>query len=148
MALEQFGEVISTDHDTAVVKIRRHSACSQCGRCGMSMTGEGPVDSLVEAKNPLRARTGETVRITMKSRQLLLIAFVVYLLPVILLIAGIYGGQKAASALFAFQGRPAELTGLCLGVFLMAVSFFSIRSWDRRVAASPEYKPIITDVIK
>jgi len=146
--LEQFGEVISTGYGIAVVKIRRHSACSQCGRCGMSMTGEGPVDSLVEVRNPLGARAGQTVKITMKSGRLLLIAFVVYFLPALLLVTGIYGGQKAASVLFAFQGRPAEITGLCLGVFLMVASFISARGWDRRVAASPAYKPIITEVIK
>ncbi len=147
--MEQFGEVIAVEDKVAIVKVRRHSACRQCGRCGMGITGGEAPDPVVEVKNPIGARVGQVVKITMETRQLLFISFIVYLLPILALIAGIVIGLGLADAFgLAAEGRIGDIISIGLGLFLMVATFFFIRGWDRRVAGSSKMKPVAVDIVE
>lgn len=146
--MEQFGEVIAIKEQLAVVRVRRHFACSQCGRCGLGIAGGEPLDPEIEVKNPIGAKVGQVVRITMDTRQLLMGSFVVYLLPIMGLILGILLGETLGPSLglgFAFRG--VELTGLALGVVFMMLVYYFVRRWDKKLAASGRFRPVAVDVV-
>ncbi len=82
------GEVIKVINNTAIVKIRQKSACGhECTNCGAC--GETFIEA--EALNPLNAKCGDRVVIENNSSNILKIAFMLYMLPVFIIIsAGIF----------------------------------------------------------
>jgi len=146
--VEQFGEVIAVKEGAALVRVRRHSACRDCGRCGMGTAGGEPVDPEIEVRNPIGAVVGEVVKISMDTRQLLAASFLMYLLPVLGLILGVALGQWAALEFDLAAGRGADLTGLGLGLILMALIYVFARRRGDRMAASARFKPVAVAVVE
>lgn len=143
--VERIGKVIEKHGNRAVVLMRRHVACEGCGRCGGLLGGPDTKDSHVEVDNPIDALPGQTVRIEVDDGKLLLFSFVFYLLPVIVLLAGIWAGFSLAAAI-GFKGDHV-LIAVISGLGLAAMTFGGIRIWDRRVKDNPRYRPVITALV-
>ena len=92
----------------AEIAVKRKSACGHdCSKCGGGCS-EMLVQSEVRAvaSNPLGARPGDTVRVESRSGQVLWIAAVVYLLPLLLFFVFCFAGAAVTGS---------ENTGLILG---------------------------------
>lgn len=75
----------------AEVFVQRESACSgECHKC--SGCGAAKQQVFVRARNAIGARPGEQVIVTSDDRQILPAMLVVYILPLILLLAGYFAG--------------------------------------------------------
>ena len=75
----------------ALVSLRRCSACSSdCRTCGGCSTMQQTVT--VTAYNPIHAVPGEKVIIQSSSKDILSMTFVVYMLPLVLMLAGYFLG--------------------------------------------------------
>lgn len=140
--MERIGTVKEEKGETAVVQLRRHLSCENCGRCGGLLGAEDRREHYVEALNPIRARKGQRVLIEMDDRQALFAAFILYLVPLSGLVAGIVLGLKL-TAVFGWAGSR-ELVAAGLGLALMALIFGGISLWDRRIKQSGRYRPVIT----
>jgi len=140
--VERVGTVVEVKENTAVVKMQRHLACEHCGRCGGIFGQADRKDHLVEVKNTLPAKVGQRVYIEADSRQVLFVAFVLYMIPLFALIAGIAGWLYLAP-LLGVQGNQ-DLPAIGAGLVLLALVFCCIRWWDRRVKKSGRYRPEIT----
>lgn len=92
----------------AEIAVKRQSACghdcSQCGGGCSEMLVQSEVTAV--ADNPLGARPGDTVRVESRSGQVLWIAAVVYLLPLLLFFVFCFAGAALTQR---------ESTGLALG---------------------------------
>jgi sigma-E factor negative regulatory protein RseC len=143
--MEQFGLVIDTSDDTATVNLQRHLTCENCGKCGI-LSGSGRRDLTVEALNPIQAQSGQRVIMETDDRQILFISFMLYLVPVAALLAGILIGLALAGRLDPAMNH--ELFAVSTGLIMMAVVYFLIRLWDKRVKHNPKYKPVITGLIQ
>jgi len=143
--LEQFGQVIETTNDTATVNLQRHLTCESCGKCGI-LSGSGRRDLTVEALNPIQAKKGQRVILETDDRQILFISFMLYLVPVAALLAGIYLGLAAAGRFNPTMNH--ELFAVLTGLAMMSVIFMLIRLWDNRVKNNPKYKLVITGLIE
>lgn len=140
--MERVGTVVEEKGKTAVVCLQRHLSCENCGRCGGVLSAEDRQEHYVEAFNPIRARSGQRVLIEMDDRQALFIAFMLYLVPLAGLVAGVMLGLKAAAG-FGWAGHK-ELVAAGLGFALMALIYGGISIWDRRVKGSGRYRPVIS----
>lgn len=85
--------------DKAAVRVTRGSACGNCGTCKGCDDPRAMVE--VVAANPIGAEPGDRVVITTGTRQVLGLAALVYLLPVVLFLAG-----------WAAVGWPGALAGV------------------------------------
>ena len=103
------------------VFVRRESACSgDCHKC--SGCGAPTQQVFVRAKNAIGARPGDRVIVTSRTAEVLPAMFVVYILPLVLMLCGYF----AARAL----GIPAGLlacAGFALGVAVVV-------AYDRLIA--------------
>lgn len=83
--MEQIGEIVELKGKRAVVRIYRASSCGEnCASC----SGEcKPTTTMIEAHNTVSANVGDTVKLEMNSGSFLLLAFIGYILPVIVCIA-------------------------------------------------------------
>lgn len=144
--MEQFGLVTKTRDDTAVVSLQRHLSCESCGRCGILSGSGSKREIIVEALNPVNAEEGQRVLLETNDRQLLFISFMLYLVPLGGLLAGILAWPLLADWVGLDANR--ELPAVGLGLFFMFIIFVFIRIWDRKVKDNPAYKPVITGLLE
>jgi len=142
--MEHYGIVLKDKGETAVVIKQSHVSCESCGRCGI-LSASGNRESTVEALNPIQAKAGQRVVLETNDRQMLFVSFMLYMVPLFGLFAGIFGWLALADYL-ALEGDR-ELTAVLVGIGFLAVAFFFIRLWDRKAGNSPKYKPVITGLI-
>ena len=83
--MEQIGEVVELNGKKALVRIQRTSSCGEnCAECD---GGCKPTSSVVLANNNISAKVGDTVKIEMNSIIFMSMAFIGYILPIIVCIA-------------------------------------------------------------
>lgn len=146
--LEQFGEVVELKGDQrALVRVRQHLSCGSCGRCGGFFGDPGKrKDHLVEVLNPIGAKKGELVRLEARVSEMLLAAFLLYIVPLLGLLAGLFAGRSFALHWGVF-GSP-DLWGLLWGLVFMFFFYFLLRSQERHLARSRRFKAVITAVVE
>ena len=101
MKKEQQGIVIELNGNIAKVKVARHSHCENCGAC------PGSSAMIVEVINDIGAREGQKVIFQIKEEGMVKAAFIVYLLPLLLVIVGVVIGSLISRFInadtFSFQ---------------------------------------------
>ena len=108
------GKVLSTEDGFAQVAIKRGSMCGEsCSNCGMC---ENKGTTIV-VKNPLGAEKGDTVRLGVSTSKGLGAAMLVYLMPVVILIASLVAFVNAGIS----EGLSAALAFAVMAVWFLAV---------------------------
>ena len=129
----QTGIVKEITRDTAIVMIERSSSCGEsCASCGLCPGQKAEVKALNEAG----ANVSDTVIISMADKKVLGAAFLVYIVPLIALIAGYFIGD----AIF-----HKEALAILTGFFLTALFFCVIIFADRKI--NNRYTPKIVRII-
>ena len=82
--MEQIGEVVELRGRQALVRIKRTSACGE--NCASCEGGCKPTSSVITATNGISAKVGDTVKLQMNSASFMLLAFIGYILPIIVCI--------------------------------------------------------------
>lgn len=92
------GEVVKVYNNTAVVRIELKSACGhECTNCGACKAKYIEAEAL----NTLGAKIGDRVIIESESQGILKIAFLLYILPVLIIIfAGIFARLTSISNIY------------------------------------------------
>ena len=130
----QTGLIKKLHGNIADVEIHRSTACGDnCASCGLC-SGR---TSIVKAANAAGAAEGDTVLIDMADKKVLGAAFLVYIVPLVLLVAGYFIGNAL------FMTEPG---GIITGFLLMLLSFLPIVFIDRR--SRQRYLPKITEIVK
>ena len=142
MATEE-GVVIRADASGTWVKTLRGDACDSCSSKGTCHSLGGGQEMEVSAINPIGARVGDRVVLKMGSLPFLKGTFLVYMFPILLLVAGAALGEwftlssnstsPLSSILFGFGG-------LAFGLVLMKIV-------ADRLAKRDDYRPRISRVI-
>ena len=91
--MQQLVKVLSCNDDTAKVACLRQSACSgDCHKC----SGCGAVEQtmIFTAQNPIGAKPGDMVKVETATGPVLQAAAVLYLLPLVMFIAGYLVGMQ------------------------------------------------------
>lgn len=141
MATEE-GIVTRTEAQTAWVKTTQSVACKSCASRG-SCHSKGPEMS-VEAINLAGAKAGDRIIISFETSSLLKASFLLYLFPILCMIAGAVIGSHVAPMV----GRDPSLLSLIGGFlcFFLAVLFIKIKG--NRMAETAAYKPKVTRILR
>ena len=128
--MQQKVKVLSTEGELSRVMHIRESACSgdchKCAGCGAAKQA-----MIFEARNPIGAKAGEVVIVESDSGPVLKAAAVLYMLPLVLFIAGY------------LLGMPRGLGGLTGGL-AFALSIAIIVAYDRLVMKKKKTEYTIT----
>lgn len=129
------GKVIKTEKGYAEIEFVRSSACGHnCGSCSAC-----DVKSLaISAKNTIGAEAGDFVEVRLPDKSVAGIAFLVYLLPLIL----VFG--LAAGAYALFRSTPAAIAAGAAGLILWIAGIGIV---NRKVDSSGEYNGQIISVL-
>ncbi len=134
--MKQIGVVTEVQKKIAIIQIKRTSACG--GKCS-SCSGCETTPHKVKAYNMIDAQIGQIVQLEMKDSRVLGAAFIIYVIPLIMLFVG-YG---IGNILF---GR--ELYAGATGVVLLTFSFIILKLMDKRLNRSEKFMPVITNTIE
>lgn len=131
--MNQVGYVTKVDGDLAEVSVQRSSACGHnCGSCkgGCSVQGVSII-----SKNVIGAKVGDYVEIRTNTEVVLKSAFILYAIPLIMLITGVLVGinifQKVGFSNY-------EFLGFLLGVAFLGLSYILLRVIDRKTKQKKE----------
>lgn len=126
--MEQVGFVVSINEDMARVVVGRSSACGEnCSSCGSNCNIH---DVVLEIKNTLGAKTGDYVELKARTSQILKSAIIVYLFPLLAMIAGIVGGIN----FFESAGYASyETYGFIVGLLFLGLSYIVLKVVDRKI---------------
>lgn len=119
--MNKTGIVVGLESGKAIIEINRGSACGEhCASCG----GGCETNQLqLKIDNVLGAKIGDFVMVEAEEKALLKTTFILYTIPLIAFILGIFGGHKIALGMAV----DAELVGIISGVLLMALTFLAIK---------------------
>ncbi|HHU91766.1 MAG TPA: SoxR reducing system RseC family protein [Halanaerobiaceae bacterium] len=141
--MEEIGVVLENKGQEALVKIKRHSLCSNCkNKCQLAMGNSHESKEMeISVKNPLGASKGDQVKIEMGEESLVTASLIIYLIPLFGLIAGYFAGINL------FPGKG-EITGIIGALIVMALSFFLVNRIDKFLGRKNKYQPVIKAIIK
>ncbi|MBN2241133.1 MAG: SoxR reducing system RseC family protein [Acidobacteria bacterium] len=121
--IQEEGLVLETRDGVATVSVVPSGCCEACG-ARIFCRASGEENPRVTARDPLGVRPGDRVRIAAAGRSVLLATFLLYGIPLLLLLLGIALGAKL------FPGRP-ELNGSLLGACFCVIYYLAIRAASR-----------------
>jgi sigma-E factor negative regulatory protein RseC len=144
MAIEQ-GVVIKMGlHGPATAWVRtvRSSACESCSSKSSCHTGGGTSQE-VEAINDAGARIGDRIQLSISSGALLKATFLLYLFPVLCMLAGGLLGNWIAPS---FRANPSGVAAISALLFL-GISLLIVRAGGQHLGGKESYRPRIIRVI-
>jgi sigma-E factor negative regulatory protein RseC len=122
--MEQIGEVVELSGRRALVRIHRTSSCGEnCASCSGECT---PTSTIVEAINGISAKVGDTVKMEMNSGSFLFLAFIGYILPILVCIGAYFLAKK-----FTDNIMIADAVAL-LSLLAVLVIFFFVDKLPKR----------------
>ena len=138
------GMVKRTMGSRAWVVTTRSDMCESCSSHGACKVLGGGKEMEVEALNTAQARPGDQVLLTLEDQSLVKLSLLVYLFPILALIAGAGLGQKVAPLL----GTNPELTSFGLACLCFGLAFVVVRIKDRKLAQTGAVIPKVARIIK
>jgi sigma-E factor negative regulatory protein RseC len=138
------GIVLRTGPGTALVRTVRTDACDSCeAKDACNMLGGGK-DSEIEAINKIGAKTDDRVVIGFESSSLFKASLLLYILPVVFMIAGALTGQK-----LSIKYGLSETFYSALSAFLsFAAAFIIVRILGNRMARKDAYRAKLIRIIR
>jgi sigma-E factor negative regulatory protein RseC len=134
-----------TQAKTAWVRTTRSSACESCSSrdaCHLDGGDAAGKEMTVEAVNLANARVGDRIVLNIKTTNLLKATFLLYVFPILALIAGALLGQTMAG----MRGGDPSVWAASTGFLFFSLAFVIIRFADRRLSTDSHYKPVIIKV--
>ena len=129
--------VISVDGDLAQVKMSRHNDCASCGACsGMSA-------AVVLADNSIHASVGQSVLVSMPQNDMLKAAFLVYIMPLVFILAAIYTGTVIAEQVGVDSIYSYVSTFLLFGAFVV----WLIRRYELKLHNNRQKLPTVIKLL-
>jgi sigma-E factor negative regulatory protein RseC len=142
--MQQVGKVIEVfDNHQAKLLMTKHAACESCGACHR---GKENMNMNIIAFNEVDAQIGDTVEVDMETQSVLGAAFIVYVIPLFTLLAGLIGGNYLLKKI-GFT-RNIEIHAAGIGLIMMGLTFLIIKLFDNVFKKDQRYIPAITKIVK
>ncbi|OGW40272.1 MAG: hypothetical protein A2010_02965 [Nitrospirae bacterium GWD2_57_9] len=140
--IEEEGIVSEIEGAVARVAILKKSACEQCAASGVCHPGD---QELMEAANPLGAKTGQKVKVVLAPQLYLKASIILYGIPMTVFITGAILAKNLAVRLGS--ETHSDLWAFLAGTLCLVVSFLFIRSYNKKVEKTQKYKPVIVEIL-
>jgi len=137
--MTETGIVNRVEKNIAWVTMMKGEQCSGCTVC--KTFGQGSVELL--AINGVAAKPGDRVEVEIDPKQVVKHSAVVFLLPVVGLILGYFGGANYLSQ----TGLSQQSAGIIGSLGLMVIMFVAIIGYDRFIARSQQTNASIQRVL-
>lgn len=140
--MKEVGRVQQARDRTALVVFAENPGCTGCAmKCHAGSGGRE-----VEAINEVGAAVGDTVEVVFEEKAVLKGSFIVYLIPVIAMLAGYFIFEFLASVLFKGTGEALAVIG---SLIFLILSFIILRQlFKSGVISEKQFIPVISRVVR
>ncbi len=129
------GTVIGISGQKAKIKLAKSMACEGCPGYGLcSMLSKRYM--MLEAENPLGAKMGQDVVVSIQTESELKASLIIYGVPTISLFIGAILGY------YLNLLKNQELSACILSIFFVALTFLGIRQYSKKYS----FRPVITEI--
>ena len=142
--ISEQGIVKRTIGTKAWVVTTRSEMCEACASQGACKVLGGGKEMEVEAINTAQAKPGDQVLLTLEEQSLIKLSFLVYMFPILALIAGAALGQKVGPLLSI---NP-ELASFGLGAIAFGLAFLIVRKKDKTLEQTGATIPRVARIIR
>jgi sigma-E factor negative regulatory protein RseC len=142
MATEE-GIIIKIDADTAWVKTKKSKSCEGCGSRGACSIMGGGDEMEVEAVNAVGGKIGDRVVLNFDTTPLLKATFLIYVFPILCMLAGALMGANIAPR---FNFDPSIFAAVC-GFSFFGLAFVYVRIRGNRMSQEDQYRPKIIRIL-
>jgi sigma-E factor negative regulatory protein RseC len=142
MATEE-GVVLRIDTGTAWVKTKKSKSCEGCSSKGFCHALGSQDEMEVEAINAAGGKVGDKVVLNFDTSSLLKASFLLYVFPIICMLAGAFVGMELAPSL-NFDSSISSAIG---GFLFFGLSVLFVKSKGNRMARKDEYRPKIIRIL-
>jgi sigma-E factor negative regulatory protein RseC len=129
---------------TAWVITTRSSACESCASRDSCNPGANGKTQEVEAINAAGAKVGDHIQLTVGTRAMLKATFLVYVFPILSLLAGALIGDRIAPGL----GLHPSAASVIMAFILFAFALVIVRLGGQCMARKEAYRPKIVRILK
>ena len=136
--MKEVGQVVSVKGNAAVVVLPSKGECERCGIC---MAANGGKEFILLARNAAGAREGDTVEVEIEDRKVVAAAFTVYMIPVIMTMAGFATGNALSG------GAEDAALPIVLAVSFLVASFVGVWLYDRRLRKRERRQAVVIRVL-
>ncbi len=133
------GIVTQTKLSTALIKTIRSGACEGCSSRESCGTSHDSKEMIVTVKNTLGVEVGDQVVIGLETKPMLFLTFLLYVFPILLLIAGAIIGDSLAPILKMNK----SFCAMILGFSFFGLAFLIIRMKQTILTQKDEFKPFL-----
>lgn len=134
----EVGVVIEINGNLSEVRMGKHSDCKDCGAC------PGSDSAIITADNRIGAKPGQRVSVELQESNALKGAFVIFVLPLIIVFIGVIAGKELGGLL-----GVNELISECIGgAAFFVIVIVLIRLFDNFVAKKENSIPVILEIAK
>jgi sigma-E factor negative regulatory protein RseC len=140
------GTVLEVRGEHALIEAARRGVCEGCAdqqSCAVDALGSSGHTEVVLARNPIGAGAGDVVEFDLAGHAELRISLLVWVVPLVGLIAGAIGGANLHAAI-SLERDVGTLVGAVLG---SALAFGAVVAVDRRSRGSPQLVPVVGKVL-
>ena len=141
--MNEEGTVTKVAGNKAWVLAERGTACESCGSKSLCHPfGSSSKNVEIEAINAANAQVGNVVNISISSSSVMKAAFMVYVIPILMLFAGVFLGKWFAEK----NSYDYEIISLITGSLAFAVTFLVLKIISKRISQKAEFIPVITKI--
>lgn len=141
--MEEIGYVTAVNGSYATVSIGRKSGC--CDSCEKSSC-DIPEDGITtDALNTAGAKTGQRVKIEMRSHTYIKGVLILYIIPVLSLFIGLVLGNTYLPEIF--RNSDEELLSALGGLFALSASLIIVKLLSSQMEKNTLHRPEISEVL-
>ena len=133
------GIVTQTDQTSAWIKTIRSGACEGCSSKDSCGENHNTKEIIVTVKNTLGVETGDQVVIGIQTTPMMILSFLLYVFPILLLILGAVIGDNLAQIL----NLNKSFSAMIFGFSFFGLSFLVIRKKQSSLTQKDEFKPFL-----
>lgn len=143
MATEE-GIVLKIDTDTAWVKTKKSKSCEGCSSKGFCHATGSQDEMEVQAINAAGGKVGDRVMLNFDTSSLLKASFLLYVFPIICMLAGAFVGMELAPRLDINSSKLSAI----FGFLFFGLSVLFVKTTGNRMAQKDAYRPKIIRILK
>ncbi len=140
MAIET-GTVKIVEEERVLVEVEAGSGCGSCHAKGSCMMGSNGRSRKLWIKKNLDVHPGERVNFGIEEKGVVMASFLLYLFPVVMLIAGMMIGGFYSD----FMGMKEETASIFAGIAGIALAFVIIRLVSPVLRKKRSFEPVLID---
>lgn len=123
---ESIGRIIKIEAGEMLISMKRDSACGSCESCAAGCESK---EHIIKAKPRANYNVGDLVSIKVDSRKMLRGVMMVYLVPLLAFLIGIFASNYIFNKL---SFKVPDFYSIIIGVVLLLISLVIVKSYDKR----------------